>query len=52
MRDEKKTMTLTITLDNEIAREGDVRIHAPNLSDAGFYEFCQRNPMLPIERTK
>ncbi|MBC7809004.1 MAG: Uma2 family endonuclease [Akkermansiaceae bacterium] len=45
-------MTLTITLEDEIAKEGEVRIHAPNLSDAGFYEFCRRNPLLPIERTK
>ncbi len=45
-------MTLTITLEDEIEKEGEVLIHAPNLSDAGFYEFCRHNPLLPIERTK
>lgn len=45
-------MTLTITLEDEIEKEGEVLIHAPNLSDAGFYEFCRRNPLLPVERTK
>lgn len=45
-------MTLTITLEDEIAKEGEVIIHAPNLSDTGFYEFCQNNPLLPMERTK
>ncbi len=45
-------MTLTIELQDAIAKDGEVRIHAPNLTDAGFYEFCRNNPMLPIERTK
>ncbi len=45
-------MTLTITLEDEIEKEGELLIHAPNLSDAGFYEFCRSNPLLPIERTK
>ncbi|MBC8138054.1 MAG: Uma2 family endonuclease [Fibrella sp.] len=45
-------MTLTITLENEIEKEGELVIRAPHLTDDEFYEFCQRNPLLPIERTK
>ena len=49
-------MTLMITLEDEIAdvlaKDGEVVIHAPNLSDAGFYKFCRNNPLLPMERTK
>ena len=45
-------MTLTIELQDAIAKDGEIWIHAPNLTDDGFYEFCRDNPMLPIERTK
>lgn len=45
-------MTLTITLENELEKEGELLIRAAHLSDQEFYEFCQRNPLLPIERTK
>lgn len=45
-------MTLTITIENEIEKEGELLIHAPHLSDEEFFAFCQRNPLLPIERTK
>lgn len=45
-------MTLTITLENEIEKEGELLINARTLSDQEFYEFCQRNPLLPIERNK
>ena len=33
-------MTLTIELHDAIAKDGEVRIHAPHLTDAQFYEFC------------
>ena len=45
-------MPLTITLENEIEKEGELVIRASHLSDDEFYAFCQRNPLLPIERTK
>lgn len=45
-------MTLTIMLENEIEKEGELLINARTLSDQEFYEFCQRNPLLPIERNK
>jgi Uma2 family endonuclease len=44
-------MTLTITLENEIDKEGEVLLRAPRWTDAEFYEFCQRNSLLSIERT-
>ncbi len=45
-------MTLTIELQDALAKDGEMWIHAPNLTDAQFYEFCESNPMLPIERTR
>lgn len=45
-------MTLSIMLENEIEKEGELLIRAAHLSDEEFYAFCQRNPLLPIERTK
>ncbi|MBC7805933.1 MAG: Uma2 family endonuclease [Akkermansiaceae bacterium] len=45
-------MTLTITLENEIEKEGELVINARTLTDEEFYEFCQRNSLLPIERNK
>lgn len=44
-------MTLTITLENELEKEGELLLHTPYLSDAEFYEFCRRNELLSIERT-
>lgn len=45
-------MNLTIDFGTEIEKEGEVTIPLRNLSDEEFYDFCQRNPLLPIERTK
>ena len=43
---------LTINIEDELNKEGELLIHLPGLSDEDFYRFCQRNPLLPIERTK
>ena len=45
-------MNLTIDFGKEIEKEGEVTIPLRSLSDEEFYDFCQRNPLLPIERTK
>ncbi len=45
-------MTLTIDFQDALAKDGEVRIHAPHWTDADFYEFCECNPLFPVERTK
>lgn len=45
-------MNLTIDIEILIENEGEVLIRSPDLTDDEFYDFCQRNPLLPIERTK
>jgi len=44
-------MTLTITLENEIEKDGELLLHTPHWTEAEFYEFCQRNDLLRVERT-
>lgn len=43
-------MVLNIALEEKFVREGEAYLHLPRMTRAEFFEFCQRNPTLNVER--
>jgi Uma2 family endonuclease len=43
-------MVLTIALDEKYVSDGEAYLHLPRMTNDEFYEFCQRNPTLNVER--
>lgn len=45
-------MPLTIVLDNELEKGEEAFLRLPKMTQEEFYAFCERNPLLNVERNK